>query len=101
MNPFIPLTCEEVLAIKELSTYARTRVRLFGRLDICQSRRGIEFRTLQSLGEELESKVLIDFRCSKFEVEIFKRAIFTHFFVFIATSLKNWLSLRLARSFRF
>lgn len=67
MNPYIPLTCEEVLAIKELSNYAKTRVRLFGRLQICQSKRGIEFRTLQSLGEELESKVLIDFRLDNFD----------------------------------
>jgi len=62
MHPFIPLTCEEVLAIQELSNYAKTRVRLFGKLQLCQSRQSLEYRALLSQGEEVESVVLVDFR---------------------------------------
>ncbi len=61
MTPYVPLTCEEVNSIRLLSQFANSRVRLFGELKTCQNRNS-EFRILSSLGEEIVSEVLIDFR---------------------------------------
>ena len=61
MNPYVPLTCEEVVSISILSQFANTRVRVFGELKPSPSRNS-EFKVLASLGEDVQSEVLVDFR---------------------------------------
>lgn len=61
MNPFIPLTCEEIVSIKVLSHRASTRIRILGELRPGPRNQNSDFRILRSLGEDIVTEVLIDF----------------------------------------
>ena len=61
MNPYVPLTVEEVNLITVLSDSADTRVRIFGELRHCPDNHP-EFRILKSLGEDIVSGVRVDLR---------------------------------------
>jgi len=61
MNPYVPLTCEEVLSIRTLSEFANPRVRVFGELKSSQNKEQ-HLKVLSSRGEESVSEISIDFR---------------------------------------